>query len=214
MNAVRYYLALIWVVSLAPGPLLFWLLIHPFVRFWRRVGPGWAYGVVGSLWALAMAGLFLVRHVLLAVEFGTNYYLTALGLVLLAASTWLGLVWFRRMRLWTIMGLPELAPDRAPPTAYHHRSLCHYPPSPLCRVMPGPLGQRPHCQLPGPLPGSGPLAARHLCRGAAGRKGTAGPLWCGLWRIQPTGAPVSASHLPRFRPLGSRSGVDRLPREG
>ncbi len=114
MNAVRYYLALIWVVSLAPGPLLFWLLINPFVRFWRRVGPGWAYGVVGSLWALAMAGLFLVRHVLLAVEFGTNYYLTALGLVLLAASTWLGLVWFRRMRLWTIMGLPELAPDRHP----------------------------------------------------------------------------------------------------
>ncbi|MGB7911512.1 MAG: isoprenylcysteine carboxylmethyltransferase family protein [Desulfobaccales bacterium] len=113
MNAVRYYLALIMVVILGPVP-LFWLLIHPFVRFWRRVGPGWTYGAVGSLWALAMAGLFLKRHAFLPVEFGINYYLTALGLVLLAASTWLGLVWFHRMRLTTIMGLPELAPDRHP----------------------------------------------------------------------------------------------------
>jgi protein-S-isoprenylcysteine O-methyltransferase Ste14 len=113
MNAVRYYLALIMVVILGPVP-LFWLLIHPFVRFWRRVGPGWTYGAVGSLWALDMAGLFLKRHAFLPVEFGINYYLTALGLVLLAASTWLGLVWFHRMRLTTIMGLPELAPDRHP----------------------------------------------------------------------------------------------------
>jgi protein-S-isoprenylcysteine O-methyltransferase Ste14 len=113
MNAVRNYLALIWVVMLGPVP-LFWLLIHPFVRFWRRVGPGWTYAVVGSLWALAMAGLFLTRHALLAMEFGTNYYLAAPGLLLMAASSWLGLVWFHRMRLTTIMGLPELAPDRHP----------------------------------------------------------------------------------------------------
>ncbi|MGP8052082.1 MAG: methyltransferase family protein [Desulfobaccales bacterium] len=113
MNAVRYYLALIMVVTLAPAPFL-WLLIHPFVRFWRRLGPGWTYGAVGPLWALAMAGLFLMRHALLAVEFGTSYYLTALGLLLLSASSWLGIIWFRRMRFMTILGLPELAPDRYP----------------------------------------------------------------------------------------------------
>ena len=113
MNAVRYYLALIMVVILGPVP-LFWLLIHPFVRFWRRVGPGWTYGVVGSLLALAMAGLFRMRHALLAVEFGTSYYLTALGLLLVSVSTWLGfLVWWR-MGLLTISGLPELAPDQHP----------------------------------------------------------------------------------------------------
>src|SRR5208337_5496574 len=113
MNAVRYYVALIMVVMLAPVP-FFWLLIHPFVRFWRRLGPGWTYGVVGSCWALAMAALFRMRHALLAVEFGTSYYFTALGLVLLSVSAWLGAVWFRRMRLLTILGLPELAPDRHP----------------------------------------------------------------------------------------------------
>ncbi len=113
MNAVRYYMALLMVVMLAPA-LTCWLLIHPFVRFWRRLGPGLTYGVVGSLWALGVAGLFLMRHALLAVEFGTNYYLTAPGLVLLTVSSWLGVVWFRRMRLLTILGLPELAPERHP----------------------------------------------------------------------------------------------------
>jgi protein-S-isoprenylcysteine O-methyltransferase Ste14 len=113
MNAIRYYVALIMVVMLAPA-LLCWPLIHPFVRFWRRVGPGWTYGVVGSLLALAMAGLFRMRHALLAVEFGTSYYLTALGLLLVSVSTWLGfLVWWR-MGLLTISGLPELAPDQHP----------------------------------------------------------------------------------------------------
>jgi protein-S-isoprenylcysteine O-methyltransferase Ste14 len=113
MNAVRYYVALIMVVMLSP--LLFpWLLIHPFVRFWRRLGPGWTYGVVGSLLGLGMAGLFRMRHALLAVEFGTSYYLTALGLLLLAVSTWLGFLFWWRMGLLTIMGLPKLAPDRHP----------------------------------------------------------------------------------------------------
>ncbi len=113
MNAVRYYVALIMVVMLAPAPFC-WLLIHPFVGFWRRLGPGWTCGIVWSLLALGMAGLFRMRHALLAVEFGTNYYLTAPGLLLMSVSIWLGMVWFRRMRLLTIMGLPELAPDRHP----------------------------------------------------------------------------------------------------
>jgi protein-S-isoprenylcysteine O-methyltransferase Ste14 len=113
MNAVRYYVALIMVVML--GPVLFyWLLIHPFVRFWRRLGPGWTYGVVGSLWALAVAGLFSMRHALLAVEFGTSYYLTALGLLLLFVSSWLGFRAWWRMGLLGFSGLPELAPDQHP----------------------------------------------------------------------------------------------------
>ena len=89
MNAVRYYVALILVILLPPV-LYYWLLIHPFVRFWRRLGPGWTYGIVGSIMALSMVSLFRIRQTLLAVEFGTNYYLTALGLLLLTTSTWLG----------------------------------------------------------------------------------------------------------------------------
>jgi len=113
MNAVRYYVALIMVVML-PAALFYWLLIHPLVRFWRRLGPGWAYGIVCSFMALGMVGLSRIRHALLAVEFGTGYYLTALGLLLLAASAWLAFQILRHMSPLTIMGLAELAPDQRP----------------------------------------------------------------------------------------------------
>jgi protein-S-isoprenylcysteine O-methyltransferase Ste14 len=113
MNAVRYYVALILVILLPPI-LYYWLLIHPFVRFWRRLGPGLTYGIVGSIMALNMVSLFRIRPSLLAVEFGTNYYLTALGLLLLAASTWLGFQILHHMSILTILGLPELAPDKCP----------------------------------------------------------------------------------------------------
>ena len=76
MNTIRYYVALILVILLPPV-LYFWLLIHPFVRFWRRLGPGLTYGLVCSTMALSMVSLFRIRQSLLAVEFGTNYYLTA-----------------------------------------------------------------------------------------------------------------------------------------
>jgi hypothetical protein len=37
MNAVRYWLALL-VLMFMPGAVLFWFVVHPFVRFWRRLG--------------------------------------------------------------------------------------------------------------------------------------------------------------------------------
>lgn len=111
MNAVRYYVALTLVILLPPV-LFYWLLIHPFVRFWRRLGPRWTYGLIGSIMALSMGSLFKIRQSLLAVEFGTNYYLTILGLLLLATSTWLGLQILRQMSVLTMLGLPELAPDK------------------------------------------------------------------------------------------------------
>ena len=78
MNTIRYYVALILVIILPTG-FLFWLLIHPFVRFWRRLGPGWTYGIVCSFLALGMVSLFRIRQSLLAVEFGTNYLLPGPG---------------------------------------------------------------------------------------------------------------------------------------
>ena len=179
MNTVRYYVALILVIILPPV-LYFWLLIHPFVRFWRRLGPGWTYGIVCSFLALGIVSLFRIRQSLLAVEFGTNYFLTALGLLLLAASTWLGFQILHHMSILTILGLPELAPDKCPQqliTIGIYATIRH----PRVRPdLPGLFGERPHCQLPGFVPDSGSLVARYLCHRVAGRKRTAGPFWRSL----------------------------------
>lgn len=113
MDLVRYYMALLLVVVLPPL-LLLWLLIHPFVGFWRRVGPVCAYSLIGGLIALAAAGLFLVRKKLLALEFGTNYLLILLGALLFTVAVWLRVLLHRHLSIGTMLGLPELAPERYP----------------------------------------------------------------------------------------------------
>ena len=45
MDTVRYVIALLIVITL-PFSFLFWLLIHPFAGFWRRLGPAITYTVV------------------------------------------------------------------------------------------------------------------------------------------------------------------------
>jgi protein-S-isoprenylcysteine O-methyltransferase Ste14 len=113
MNSVRYVLALILVVSGAPT-LFFWLLIHSFVRFWRTVGPGWTYAVVWAIMGLGMAGVYRARAPLLSVEFGKSYALMIPGAICLGLAVWFGLLVHRQLAMKTLLGLPELAPDRHP----------------------------------------------------------------------------------------------------
>jgi protein-S-isoprenylcysteine O-methyltransferase Ste14 len=110
---VRYYMALVLVVSLPPL-LLVWVLIHPFISFWRRLGPALTYTLVGTVVGLGVFGLVQVRLVLLAVELGTDYFLVALGVLCLGGSTWLWVLLHRQLTMRTLLGLPELAPARYP----------------------------------------------------------------------------------------------------
>ncbi|HYB72779.1 MAG TPA: methyltransferase [Candidatus Sulfotelmatobacter sp.] len=113
MDSARYYVALVLVIAFPPM-LLAWPLIHPFVRFWRKLGPGWTYTVVGTFIGAGMVGLSLIRRPLLAIEFGTSYPLAALGALCFAASLWMGLALLRHMTITLILGLPEIAPERHP----------------------------------------------------------------------------------------------------
>ena len=113
MDSVRYFLALILVVTLPPL-LLYWFLIHPLIDFWRKLGLVWTYSIVGGIMGGGIVGLFVVRHWLLAVELGTNYLLIVAGVICLSLSFALRLWLSRHMSIKTILGLPELAPDQYP----------------------------------------------------------------------------------------------------
>jgi protein-S-isoprenylcysteine O-methyltransferase Ste14 len=113
MNSVRYYLAMILLVTVPPA-IPFWLIVHTFIRFWRRLGPRWTFSLVGTLMGGAMIGLFLIRKPLLAMEFGTRYPLIVLGVSCLACAIMM-LVRVKKCLSFRIqVGLPELAPDRTP----------------------------------------------------------------------------------------------------
>ncbi len=114
MNSIRYFLALLLVISL-PTMLLFWLLIHPFVHTWRRLEPAWTYSLVGTLLVLLAVGLLLLRIPLLAVDFGMRYPLLAVGIGCLAIAVGLRRS-LHHVHITTraLVGLPELAPKRYP----------------------------------------------------------------------------------------------------
>jgi len=111
VNALRYFLALVMVVSL-PALFLYWLLIHPFVNFWRVKGIGATYGIVLFIILTAMLGLFSMRHFLLNIDFGTNYMLLGLGVLCLVLSGCMRFAIQRRLTIKTLLGFPEIAPER------------------------------------------------------------------------------------------------------
>lgn len=113
MKSVRYCLALFLVVSLPPL-FLYWLLLHPFVKFWRSRGIGVTYGSLLTIIAAGMIGLFSMRHFLLGIEYGTSYLLLALGLLCLTLAAILRLAIRKKLTMKVLLGLPEIAPDRFP----------------------------------------------------------------------------------------------------
>lgn len=113
LDSFRYILALVLLVGLPPL-FSYWLLIHPFVDFWRGKGIGFTYGVVLTALVAGMFGLFSIRHYLLGVDFGTNYFLAALGVLCLILSAWLRFALHRHLSVKTLIGFPEIAPDRYP----------------------------------------------------------------------------------------------------
>jgi protein-S-isoprenylcysteine O-methyltransferase Ste14 len=115
MNTLRYFLALVLVVSLPPL-FLYWLLLHPFVKFWRSRGIGVTYGSLLTIIATAMVGLFSMRHFLLRIEYGTSYLLVALGLLCLTLAAIMRWAIQKNLTIKVLLGLPEIAPDRFPRT--------------------------------------------------------------------------------------------------
>lgn len=111
MDSVRYFLALILVVTLPPL-FFYWLLIHPFINFWRTKRIGLTYGIILTIVAVGLVGLFSIRHYFLAIDLGTNYLLAAFGILCLGLSAAMRFALQRHLTIATLLGLPEIAPDR------------------------------------------------------------------------------------------------------
>jgi protein-S-isoprenylcysteine O-methyltransferase Ste14 len=88
------------------------MLIHPFIDFWRARGIGVTYGIILTIVAAGLVGLFSIRHYFLAIDLGTNYLLAALGILCLALSAAMRFALQKRLTIATLLGLPEIAPDR------------------------------------------------------------------------------------------------------
>lgn len=112
MDKTRMILGVLLVVSLPPA-VLFWLLIHPFARFWRSLGPRPTYLVAGVLFGLLAVALFLARSTLMGPDLGTNWSLFLVGCILYFISAWISIITRRQLDNRTFSGVPEISPEES-----------------------------------------------------------------------------------------------------
>jgi protein-S-isoprenylcysteine O-methyltransferase Ste14 len=109
IDRVRYVLAVLCITTLPPG-VLFWFVIHPWVRCWRRLGPARTYLLVVPVVVAFGAVLFRIRGRLVGADFGMHWGLIAIGAVLYGVSTWIAFQHWRHLSIATMIGIPELSP--------------------------------------------------------------------------------------------------------
>jgi len=115
-SGLRHLLGVTALVVYGSG-LCFWCIIHPWVRFWRRLGPAPTYAIVGAMLAMLGAGIYRFRATLLGRDLGTQPVVMTLGILLFGACVWLGVRYGMRaehLSVRTRAGLPELSPADSP----------------------------------------------------------------------------------------------------
>jgi protein-S-isoprenylcysteine O-methyltransferase Ste14 len=111
MDRIRYDLGVV-ILILVPLGLLYWLIIHGWAPWWRRRGPIRCYVIVLPMLAALGVLLFQGHGQLLSVNFGTNWSLIGMALVLSGPMTWLELRYWRQLSISTLVGIPELSQQR------------------------------------------------------------------------------------------------------
>jgi protein-S-isoprenylcysteine O-methyltransferase Ste14 len=113
MDTARRILGILLVIGMPPA-IAFWLVVHPFVRWWRRVDVRLTYTVLAVFMIALALGLFAVRTPLLGRDLGTNWWLVGIGGVLYLMSAAVSLRCRRQLSLKIFAGVPEVSPAAFP----------------------------------------------------------------------------------------------------
>ncbi len=112
LDSLLDLVAFLYALAFFPAP-FFWVIIHPFVGFWRRYGKR-AFWVALPVWFGSGVGLWWFRNDMFAQRLDRNAATWTLG----AALVLLGVYLTRRVRsefsLRRLAGFPELDPARYP----------------------------------------------------------------------------------------------------
>ena len=110
MNTARHIVALLIVVGIPPA-IVYWFVVHTFIGFWRRLGRAPTFTIVFGLMVLTGYGIVQVADTILAIDFGTNYFLWPLVLVIYGASVRIEISCRKHLKFKTLVGAPELRRD-------------------------------------------------------------------------------------------------------
>jgi protein-S-isoprenylcysteine O-methyltransferase Ste14 len=113
LTSLRHWVALL-VLLVTPPALLVWLLIHPFVRFWRRLGVLYSYFCFLGLTTLLGGGIWQMKHWLLHVEYGLQPLLMFLSGICFFTGACIACRRERQLPFLAVMGLPEISAAEQP----------------------------------------------------------------------------------------------------
>lgn len=110
LGAVRYWLAVLLYASL-PAAVLYWVVIHPFAAFWRRLGVAVTFAVVGVGFLAVVLLLALQHERVLATAYPFSWPLAVVGLTLYAVAAALEVACRRHLKFAILAGVPEIGED-------------------------------------------------------------------------------------------------------
>ncbi|MDH3745568.1 MAG: hypothetical protein OES47_10760 [Acidobacteriota bacterium] len=113
IDKIRYVLALVILVTF-PAAILFWVLIHPLARFWRRLGMVWTYTLTAAVGIGAMLWLAQYREPLLIVRYPFRWPLAVLGLAIYGIAIWIEVLCRKHLKKSVLVGAPELGGQPTP----------------------------------------------------------------------------------------------------
>jgi hypothetical protein len=108
LDYFRYVIALV-ILLCAPPTLLIWLLIHPFISTWRRLGTIPSYGCFMCLMIFIAWSIWQWRRWLTGIEYGSNVGLWGLAILFICAAVFVGAHRKKHLEWTVVIGLPELA---------------------------------------------------------------------------------------------------------
>jgi protein-S-isoprenylcysteine O-methyltransferase Ste14 len=108
MDKARYFIAVLLVVTLVPA-ISAWYVIHPFTRFWRRLGTVASFSIIYSLLISVCVLLWEFRAALVGLDLGFRPWLMLLAVP--AAVLGIGIARARRRFLTQriLVGVPEIS---------------------------------------------------------------------------------------------------------
>jgi protein-S-isoprenylcysteine O-methyltransferase Ste14 len=107
LEGVRYFLGL-WMTAFLPPAVLFWIVVHPLIGFWRRVGVARTYWILIPPMLIMAGAVFYLRDPVMAVDLGLAWPLAIPGLGLFAVGVWIDKLAKDHLKFRVLAGVPEL----------------------------------------------------------------------------------------------------------
>lgn len=107
MDRIRYWLALVTLMTLPPA-IAYWLILHPFVDWWRRAGKPATYAVLFAVFVVSGYATFRGRGWVMRGDFGTDPRLWPPAALCYVLAAWIQLRVRKHLAFHTLVGAPEL----------------------------------------------------------------------------------------------------------